>query len=110
MHLPDSTSIVDLAMRWQNAGICIVAMWLMTRLKKAWPQLKSSSIGGRLLPFLPLVPTSALVWLPIYDPAPNGGERILLGLVLGAVSGWVYKVITQSFARRIKAQDDKESN
>jgi hypothetical protein len=68
------------------------------------PQLEHNSTWGRLLPALPVLLCSAAVWFPgLVDGGI--GQRVLLGIVLGAVSGQSYKVLRQSILgddRRIR--------
>lgn len=96
------TDLLDVLMQWQNAGIAVVSMWLIDKVKRAFPHMLENEWVVRLMPFSPVLLTSAMVWLPVHDPVPTSGERILLGLILGAVSGWMYKLIRQTFRRRTK--------
>lgn len=59
------------------------------------PALADNPYWVRLLPVLPIAACSAAVWLPGLVSG-TVAERVLLGVVLGALCGHAYKMVTQT--------------
>ena len=59
------------------------------------PGLADNPYWVRLLPIIPIGACSVAVWLPgLVEGAVT--ERVLLGVVLGALCGHAYKMVTQT--------------
>ena len=76
--------------------LLMVAVWaLISVAPRLMPSLVDNPYWARLLPVLPIAACSAAVWLP--DLVAGGAtEKILLGIVLGALCGHAYKLVKQS--------------
>lgn len=83
-------------LRTENVLIMVAAWSLISLAQRLFEQqLCDNEIWVRLLPLAPVVLCSVAVWFP---GLVDGGaaEKVLLGLVLGSVSGHAYKLATQT--------------
>lgn len=76
--------------------LIMCAVWVIISLVRSlWPALENNRAWVRALPALPVVACSVAVWIPGLVEGATG-ERILLGIVLGAMCGHAHKVTKQS--------------
>ena len=72
------------------------AVWVtISILQRMIPGLARNRLWVRLLPVLPIAGCSVAVWLPGLVEG-SAAERVLLGVVLGAGCGHIYKIMRQS--------------
>lgn len=91
-----------------NVALMIAVSAIIVAVTQVHPPLTQSKTYARLAPFLPLVFCAAVVtYAPSaqWSPMPLG-DRVLLGLVLGALSGWAYKAFKQTFMGSDDRLDD----
>jgi hypothetical protein len=68
------------------------AVWVLIALTRSlWPGLDNNRLWVRLLPALPVAACSVAVWIPGLVEGPTA-ERVLLGIVLGALCGHAHKL------------------
>lgn len=85
--------------------IAMVATWaLIEVIKRLVPTMATSGWFKRLLPLMPLIFCSAAVWLPGVSMPMPWGSRVLLGIVLGSISGHVHKMARQTLLGATKAK------
>lgn len=76
--------------------LIMCAVWILIALtRNLWPGLDNNRHWVRSLPALPVVACSVAVWIPGLTDGP-AAERILLGIVLGAMCGHAHKLTRQS--------------
>ena len=91
-------------LRTEHMLIMLAVSALIALAERFWPALERDPLWARSLPALPVLGCSIAVWFPGLV-AGGTAERILLGIVLGAVCGHAYKLTTQSILgndRRIR--------
>ena len=76
--------------------LIMCAVWIaLGAVQTIWPRLARDQRWVRALPLLPIVGCSALVWAPgLVDGEPV--EKVLLGVVLGALCGHAWKIAKQT--------------
>lgn len=76
--------------------LIMCAVWAILGLTRSlWPGLDKNRLWIRILPALPVVGCSIAVWVPGMVDGSTA-ERVLLGVVLGAMCGHAYKLTKQS--------------
>lgn len=79
---------------YQNVLVIIAAWFIVTTLRKMFPAFFVVGWGERLLPLLPAAVCQVLVWVTVrWQPDAEWGERVLLGLVLGALTSHAHSVL-----------------
>jgi hypothetical protein len=76
--------------------LIVCAVWVsIGTVNRVFPDLTENPTWARLLPIIPLIFCSAVVWVP---GAVEGKPltRIMLGLVLGAMAAHGHKILKQS--------------
>lgn len=88
-------AFTEYLMRVENLLI-VAAVWVvMSTLRRVWPELGEHHLWARFSPVMPLVLCSAAVWIPgVVDGTP--GMKVLLGIVLGAMSANAHKIFKQT--------------
>lgn len=75
--------------------LIMLAVWAVLGLvRRIWPALDNNPIWVRLLPLIPVLACSAIVWLP-YLVEGSPGHKALLGIVLGSFCGHAHKIVSQ---------------
>lgn len=70
---------------YQNMLVIIGAWFIIETTKKMGGGFHKTTWGKRLLPLLPVIICEIMVWATVkWQPESTPGEKILLGLVLGA--------------------------
>lgn len=83
--------------------ICFVWV-LLSMLQNYLPVLERNKTFVRLLPLLPIVICSIIVWIPGAAPhAPTAMYKVMLGVVLGAMAANGHKIFRQTAL----GQDDR---
>ena len=83
-----------------NLAIIISSAGILTAIRSSAPAIDQHPWWARVQPFAPLVICVVLVFLPSATPLVHWGEKIILGLSLGAISTVVYKTFVQSILGR----------
>jgi len=79
---------------YQNVLVMIGTWVLVVTARKTAPKFFTDGFGKRLLPLMPLVFAQALVWATIrFQPDATVGERIILGIILGAIAANGHSVL-----------------
>ena len=90
--------LLDSMLTVQNALILGGVFGLLQMLKKLMPKMTKSNWYNRVLPVLPEALCSVAVFLPGMHPEGQlWTTSLFVGLVLGAMSSKVHKVMRQSF-------------
>jgi hypothetical protein len=90
--------LLDSMLTLQNALILGGVFGLLQMLKKLTPKMTKSGWYNRVLPVLPELLCSGAVFLPGMHPEGQAWTvSLFVGLVLGAMSSKVHKVMRQSF-------------
>ena len=83
-------------------AIPLVVAGLVQSVKKAFKQFFDTSLGTRLLPFLPVALGTPLgLALGIEGVL----TKLLVGAALGTVSAFIYKVVTVTLSSKLKLDD-----
>lgn len=95
----DIGSLLSQFLTFPNITLMVAVSAIIVAVAQVHPPLVQSKTYARLAPFLPLLfCTLVVVFLPSSQwSAMPLGDRILLGIVLGALSGWAYKAFKQTF-------------
>jgi len=95
---------LEIMTRYENLLIMLGATIVVGLIGKLIPKLSSHPIGARLQPLAPFVFTMGFCWIPgLLPEASSGGERLMLGLILGWGTGHVHKILKQS----VFGEDDR---
>lgn len=95
------TEFLAVILRWENVAVMLAAWGTTLALGKTLAAFAQSKIGARLQPLAPLVMACIFSMLPGIQPADMPlSVRFVLGLALGAISGWIYKFYKQSILGR----------
>jgi hypothetical protein len=79
---------------YQNVLVIISSWFIITTLRKTFHGFFTDGLGRKLLPLMPIVTCEAMVWATIkWQPDSSTGEKILLGLVLGAMTANAHTVL-----------------
>lgn len=79
---------------YQNVLVIIAAWFAVTTLRKMFPRFFVERWGSRILPVLPAIVCQILVWATVqWQPEASAGERVLLGLVLGAFTANAHSIL-----------------
>lgn len=78
--------------------LIVAAVWTVIKLAQRFlPDVFKQRLVVRFLPLLPIGLTSLAVWLPGVGPVDlTAGNRVLLGIVLGAMVAHAHKVFAQT--------------
>lgn len=91
-----ASQLIAIVLAPTNLAI-IVGVWvLLTTAQRVGPEVFARPLMVRLLPVLPLVLCIAALWLPGITAPATIGERVLLGLLLGAAVGHAHKLLVQT--------------
>lgn len=85
-----------------NLGIIFASAGILAAIRQYMPAVDEHRIWARVQPVAPLVVCTALVFLPSATVAGKWGDKIVLGIALGALSTLVYKVAVQTILGRDK--------
>jgi hypothetical protein len=91
-----------------NITLMVAVSAIIVAVAQVHPPLVQSKLYARGAPFLPLIfCTLVVTFMPSsqWSSMPLG-DRILLGVVLGALSGWAYKAFKQTFMGSDDRLDD----
>jgi hypothetical protein len=95
------TEFLAIALRWENVAIMLAAWGTTLALGKTLAAFAKSKVGARLQPMAPLLMACVFSMLPGIQPDDMPmSVRFVLGLALGAISGWIYKFYKQSVLGR----------
>jgi hypothetical protein len=91
----DMTSLLT---QWN--GMLIVAVWVAIQsLKRALPDewFDDGKTLARVMPLFPIIATSIAVWIPgpWLDPHETAAQRIILGIILGAMTSQVHTIMSR---------------
>lgn len=102
------TEFLAVILRWENVAVMLAAWGTTLALGKTLAAFAASKIGARLQPLAPLAMACIFSMLPGIQPADMPmSVRFVLGLALGAISGWIYKFYKQSILGRDSRIGDK---
>ena len=79
----------------ENVLIMLASSAVIFTARQALPSLRHNAAWARLLPVLPVALCSLAVWMPGLVGG-RASQKLLLGIVLGALSGHAYKLVTQT--------------
>jgi hypothetical protein len=101
-------AFVDYLLQTEHALIACAAWVVLAMVKRVAPCLSENRVWLRLLP---VMPTVLCTWAAFWPGLVEGtvGERVLLGIVLGAISSHVYKLVQQSLLGNDKRIRDHPS-
>lgn len=79
---------------YQNVLVIVATYSLVVMSRKVAPRFFVEGLGNRLLPVMPVIYSQGLVWATMsFQPTATIGERILLGIVLGAIASNGHSVL-----------------
>lgn len=79
---------------YQNVLVIVAAWFVVTTLRKMAPAFFVEGVGEKLLPLMPILVCQILVWATVrWQPDASWGERVLLGLVLGALTANAHTIL-----------------
>ena len=86
---------VEYLLRTEHVLIAVAVWVAISTAQRIVPSLAQNARWVRLLPVLPILGCSALVWLPgLVDGSP--AQKVLLGIVLGSACGHLHKLVRQT--------------
>lgn len=94
--------MLDFVLTQHNLVIAAAIYMLLGAVKKSAPELVQHRLWARIEPLAPVLLASAAVWIPGLA-ATQGlgiGDRIMLGLVIGAIVAYGHKLFRQSLLGR----------
>ncbi len=92
-----TSAFADYLLQVENLLIVAACWTLMETIHKIFPRVKSHSIWARFAPAAPILLCSAAVWIPgAVASEVSVGTRILLGIVLGAMTANAHKILKQT--------------
>jgi hypothetical protein len=82
-----------------NITVAVAIYSIMLTVKKAAPGLVQHHLWARFEPIAPLAIACGMVWIPGLGAAAGlgAGDRIMLGLNIGALAAYGHKLLKQSF-------------
>jgi hypothetical protein len=82
--------------RYQNM-LLVVSVWVaLATFKAMFKRAAKSRLYARIAPLLPVLLCSAGVWIPGVADDHTIGTRIMLGVILGAITANSHKILKQS--------------
>lgn len=92
-----ASELIDYLMTVENLSIAVAVWFLISIVCRVFPKIKAHRLWARIAPALPMLLCSAAVWIPgLADPELGGGSRIVLGILLGAISANAHKIFGQT--------------
>lgn len=82
-------------LRTEHLLIMLAVSVTLSAIGRLWPLLAQHPTWVRLLPVLPMLACSVIVWIPDMVEG-TAGHRVLLGVVLGAFCGQGHKIVAQT--------------
>ncbi len=82
-----------------NVTVAVAIYTIMLTVKRTMPKLVQHHLWARFEPIAPLVIACGMVWIPGLGVAAalGIGDRIMLGLNIGALAAYGHKLLKQSF-------------
>jgi hypothetical protein len=85
----------------ENLAVVTGVSIVLLTLTRAVPELVAASWWARLQPLISLLICTAALWLPgVADARMSIGDRVLLGLLLGLLTGRVYEILGRMIVGR----------
>jgi hypothetical protein len=92
-----AAQLIDHLMRVENLSIAVAVWVLLSVTLRVFPKIKRHRLWARLAPAAPILLCSAAVWVPgVVDDSLSIGSRIVLGVLLGAISANAHKILGQT--------------
>lgn len=92
-----TAAFTDYLLQISNLLIVAAVSTLLETVHRIFPKVKTHSIWARIAPAAPILLCSAAVWIPgAADPGLTSGARIMLGIVLGAMTANAHKILKQT--------------
>jgi hypothetical protein len=99
--------LIDYLMTVGNLSIAVAVWVLISIVCRVFPKIKAHRLWARVAPALPMLLCSVAVWIPgLADPELGVGSRIVLGILLGAISANAHKI----FGQTVLGKDDRIQN
>lgn len=86
-----------------NIGIILASSGLLAAIRAWMPTVDKNRWWARVQPIAPLVLCVGLVFLPTSAVVGRWGDKLILGLALGAISTVAYK----TFRQTLRGQDER---
>jgi len=92
-----TTAFLDYFLQTPNLLIAMGSSVLLGAMHRVFPEVRRHHFWARVAPLAPILLCSALVWIPGAGiQGISVADRIMLGIVLGALSANAHKIFKQS--------------
>ena len=97
------SGLIEVMLRVENLIVMVSAWAIISIAQKVFPALVEKPLWVRLQPVMPLVWCCVFIWMPGLRPEDKSvGFLLLLGIILGWASAWVFKAVKQGIMGKDK--------
>lgn len=91
-----TAAFTDYLLTVANLAIVGASWTILKTVHMVFPRVKAHSLWARFAPVAPILLCSAAVWIPGATGPMTLGARIMLGVILGAMTANAHKILKQT--------------